>query len=98
VSPESSSLTGDLVSNRPPGLTPAVVGPDGSIPGGIGVSDDASAMDQQTQQGVDFLFGTDVGVQRELQMRLAKRKAQASGTSQQVVANREGRTAIGSAD
>jgi hypothetical protein len=97
-SPESSSLTADLVSNRPPGLTPAVVGPDGSIPGGIGVSDDASAMDQQTQQGVDFLFGTDVGVQRELQMRLAKRKAQASGTSQQVVANREGRTAIGSAD
>ena len=97
-SPESSSLTGDLVSNRPAGLTPAVVGPDGSIPGGVGVSDDTSAMDQQAQQGVDFLFGTDVGVQRELQMRLAKRKAQASGTSQQVVANREGRTAIGSAD
>jgi len=97
-SPQSSSLTGDLVANRAIGLSPAVVRPDGSTPGGVGVSDDASVMNQESQQGVDFLFGTNVGVQRELQNRLAKRKAQASGTSQQVSADRQGRTAIGTAD
>lgn len=57
-----------------------------------------AVMDESTQQGVDFLFGTDTGVQRELQMRLAKRKAESSGVSQQVVANREGQTALGTAD
>ena len=52
----------------------------------------------EDQLGVDFVFGTNRETQKQLELRLAKRKAQASGVSQQVVANREGRTAIGTAD
>jgi len=59
---------------------------------------DTSTMTTENQLGTDYAFGTDVNVQRELELRLAKRKAQASGTSQQVVADRQGRTAIGTAD
>jgi hypothetical protein len=55
-------------------------------------------MTTENQLGTDYAFGTDVEVQRQLERRLSKRKAQASGTSQQVVANREGQTAIGTAD
>jgi hypothetical protein len=44
------------------------------------------------------VFGTNRETQKQLELRLAKRKAQASGVSQQVVANREGQTAIGTAD
>ena len=95
----SSSLTGDLVSSGPRELRTAVLRPGESTPSNTqGVSDDSSTMNQETQQGLDYVFGTDVGVQRELQMRLAKRKAGASGTSQQVVTDRQGRTAIGTAE
>jgi hypothetical protein len=95
----SSSLTGNLVSQRPRELSTTVVRENGSAPSNRPtVSDDSTSMSKETQLGADFVFGTDINVQRELQMRLAKRKAQASGTSQQVVANREGQTAIGTAD
>jgi hypothetical protein len=94
TAPESSSLTGDLVAT---GST--MFRADGLPSGGVvGVGNDSSTMNQESQQGVDFLFGTNVGVQRELQMRLAKRKAQSSGTSQQVATNRQGQTALGTAD
>jgi hypothetical protein len=59
---------------------------------------DTSTMTTENQLGTDYAFGTDVEVQRQLERRLAKRKAEASGVSQQVSANREGRTAIGTAD
>jgi hypothetical protein len=59
---------------------------------------DTSSMNIEDQLGTDYAFGTDVEVQRQLQRRLAQRKAQASGSSQQVVTNREGQTAIGTAD
>jgi hypothetical protein len=70
------------------------------IPGGKTKSNvqDTSTMTTENQLGTDYAFGTDVEVQRQLERRLSKRKAQASGTSQQVVANREGQTAIGTAD
>lgn len=59
---------------------------------------DTSTMTAENQLGTDYVFGTDVEVQRKLQMRLAKRKAESSGVSQQVTANREGQTALGTAD
>jgi hypothetical protein len=57
-----------------------------------------SAGSTEDQLGVDYVFGTNVQTQKELEMRLAKRKAQSSGTSQQVVSDRQGRTAIGTAE
>lgn len=59
---------------------------------------DTSTMTTENQLGTDYAFGTDVEAQRGLERRLAQRKAQASGSSQQVSSNREGRTAIGTAD
>ena len=59
---------------------------------------DTSSMDVETQQGIDFTFGTDVEVERNLERRLRQRRAAASGTTQQVVTNREGQTGIGTAD
>ena len=82
-------------------FSPAVM-PPGSEQGSGGQTgpnvQDTSTMTTENQLGTDFVFGTDVEVQRQLERRLAKRKAEASGVSQQVVANREGRTAIGTAD
>ena len=46
--------------------------------------------------GIDYIFGTNVETQRELQLRLAKRKAQASGTVQNIVTNKSGSTNLGS--
>ena len=86
------------------GFSPAVMPPgwkEGDpIPGGSSGPNvqDTSTMTTENQLGTDYAFGTDVEVQRQLERRLAKRKAQASGVSQQVVANREGQTAIGTAD
>ena len=57
-----------------------------------------AAGSQEDQLGVDFVFGTNRETQKQLELRLAKRKAQSSGVSQQVSANREGQTAIGTAD
>lgn len=57
-----------------------------------------AAGSKEDQLGVDFVFGTNRETQKQLELRLAKRKAQASGVSQQVSANREGQTAIGTAD
>lgn len=48
--------------------------------------------------GMDYVFGTNVEVQRELQMRLAKRTALTSGANKQITANREGQTSLSSAD
>lgn len=56
------------------------------------------AMAEETQAGIDYTFGTDVAVQRQLELRLRQRKAQSSGVSQQVATNRQGRTAVGTAD
>ena len=65
----------------------------------VGQTGESSAvMDQSTQQGVDLLFGTDPKVQRELQTRLAQRKAETSGVSQQTSVDRQGKTSIGTAD
>ena len=82
-------------------FSPAVM-PPGSEQGSGGKTgpnvQDTSTMTTENQLGTDYAFGTDVEVQRQLERRLAKRKAEASGVSQQVVANRQGRTAIGTAD
>ena len=48
--------------------------------------------------GTDYIFGTDIGVQRELALRLKQRKAQASGVSQQNLMDKRGKTGIGTAD
>jgi hypothetical protein len=99
ATPASSSLTGDLVSKRPRELNTAVVRPGGPAANNqLTVSDDSTSMSKETQLGADFVFGTDTRVQRELRLRLAKRKAQSSGVSQQVSTNREGQTALGTAD
>jgi len=85
-------------------FSPAVMPPGGqesdTLPGGkTGPNvQDTSTMTAENQLGTDYVFGTDVEVQRQLQMRLAKRKAESSGVSQQVIANREGQTALGTAD
>jgi hypothetical protein len=57
-----------------------------------------AAGSKEDQLGVDFVFGTNRETQKQLELRLAKRKAQVSGSSQQVSANREGQTALGTAD
>lgn len=57
-----------------------------------------AAGSKEDQLGVDFVFGTNRETQKQLELRLAKRKAQASGVSQQVSANRQGQTALGTAD
>lgn len=92
----ASGLSTELLQNGQREFRPAIGMPEKNDK--QGVSDSTALMDQATQQGIDYVFGTNVEVQRELQMRLAKRKAQSSGVSQQVVANREGQTALGTAD
>lgn len=62
------------------------------------VIQDSSSMVSDTQAGVDYIFGTDVDVQRQLERRLKQRRAQASGTTQQNVTDRQGRTGVGRAD
>jgi hypothetical protein len=59
---------------------------------------DTSTMTTENQLGTDYAFGTDVEVQRQLERRLAKRKAESSGSTQQVSTNRQGQTALGTAD
>lgn len=59
---------------------------------------DVSSMDTETQQGLDYVFGMDTQTQKELQMRLKQRRAAAGGVSQQNIADRRGRTGIGTAD
>ena len=65
---------------------------------GLTGTQDTSTMSAADQQGIDYTFGTNVEVERQLEMRLAKRKAESSGVSQQVTANREGQTSLGTAD
>ncbi len=55
-------------------------------------------MSNENQIGIDYVFGTDVQVEQDLERRLNQRKAQASGETQQVVSNRQGRTSLGTAD
>ena len=82
-------------------FSPAVM-PPGSKQGSVGKTgpnvQDTSTMTTENQLGADYVFGTDVEVQRQLERRLAKRKAEASSVSQQVSANRQGQTSIGTAD
>jgi hypothetical protein len=59
---------------------------------------DTSKMTTADQLGVDYTFGTDVEVERQLELRLAQRKAETSGISQQTTVDRQGRTSIGTAD
>jgi hypothetical protein len=59
---------------------------------------DSSNMSVKDQLGVDYIFGTDTKVQRELQTRLAQRKAETSGISQQTSVDRQGKTSIGTAN
>lgn len=73
----------------------ATTGSDTAADLGLQPGISANDMDAATQVGIDYAFGTDTNVQRELQLRLEKRRAQASGVSQQVTANREGRTSLG---
>lgn len=64
---------------------------------GLTGTQDTSAMSTTDQMGIDYTFGTNVGVERQLEQRLAKRRAEASGVSQQVSTNRQGQTALGTA-
>jgi len=59
---------------------------------------DTSKMTTADQLGVDYTFGTDVEVERQLERRLAQRVAESSGISQQTTVDRQGRTSIGTAD
>lgn len=56
----------------------------------------STGMSANDQLGIDYVFGTNTETQKKLELRLAKRKAQVSGSTQQVVSNRQGRTAFGS--
>jgi hypothetical protein len=64
---------------------------------GLTGTQDTSAMSTTDQMGIDYTFGTNVEVERKLEQRLAKRRAEASGVSQQVSTNRQGQTALGTA-
>lgn len=59
---------------------------------------DTSTMAAENQLGIDYTFGTNIETQRELELRLKQRKAQASGVTQQNISNRQGRTGVGTAD
>lgn len=66
--------------------------------GGVVLQPGQQPMDVAEKTGSDYIFGTDVEVQRDLEMRLKQRRAAASGVSQQNVADRGGRTSVGTAD
>lgn len=71
--------------------------PENELTNKLNTNQDSSVMSAQDQLGIDYVFGTNVATQKQLQMRLAKRKAEASGVSQQVSTNRQGQTALGTA-
>jgi len=56
---------------------------------------DTSTMTTGNQLGTDYIFGTNVETQRELELRLQQRKAESSGSTQQSVINKRGRTSLG---
>lgn len=86
-----ASLTKELSGKQPKefGI------PENIPPGKVNVSDDSTKMDQSAQLGVDYIFGTNVQTQKELQLRLEQRKAESSGSTQQSVINKRGRTSLG---
>lgn len=90
-----STLTSDLIVQGDNELRTAVVR-EGETPSTrVNISDDLSTMNQESQLGTDFVFGTNAQTQRELQLRLEQRKAESSGSTQQSVINKRGRTSLG---
>ena len=90
-----STLTSDLIVQGDNELRTAVVR-EGETPSTrVNISDDSSTMNQESQLGTDFVFGTNAQTQRELQLRLEQRKAESSGSTQQSVINKRGRTSLG---
>lgn len=84
------------------GLGESAVGstgvPENELTNKLNTNQDNSVMSAESQLGVDYVFGTNVATQKELQMRLAKRGALTSGANKQISANREGQTSLSSAD
>lgn len=66
--------------------------------GNVVRSGEESGMSTTEAAGIDYVFGTDVEVQRDLERRLNQRRAQASGVTQQNVVDRQGKTSLGVAD
>jgi hypothetical protein len=89
ATPESDLRFGDLPNEQ--GYTPPgpAQGPSSPAPG---------SSDEQTRLGVGYVFGTDGGVQRDLERRLQQRRAENFAETPNVTVDRQGRTGLGTAE